>query len=281
MSALGAQVTERRFEVILVDSSSDGTADLVEQMFPAVQVIRFKERKFCGSARNIGIAQARGRIIALTDADCVASRDWIDRIALAHDGADPAVAGAVANANGCGVVGWAAYFTEFSQWMPETSAQSLADAPGANMSYMKDLFERLGGLIEGTYCSDTEFHWRMRRAGHQIRFCPAITVSHQSIGRLGRFLTHEFHHGCSFARVRVASQAMQPGRRLLMAVLWPLIAVILFLRIVKRNLVNRVYLAKFLLSSPLVAAGVIMWSCGEALGYLKGAVSLVNKSAAS
>lgn len=66
-----------------------------------------------------------------------------------------------------------------------------------------------------------------------------------------------------------------------MAVLWPLIAVILFLRIVKRNLVNRVYLAKFLLSSPLVAAGVIMWSCGEALGYLKGAVSLVNKSAAS
>ena len=281
MSSLEAQVTEHRFDVTLVDSSSDGTADLVEQMFPTVQVLRFKERKFCGSARNIGIAQATGRIIAFIDADCIAARDWIDRIALAHDGLDAAVAGTVANARPAGVVGWAAYFTEFSQWTPGTPGRLMIDAPGANMSYKKELFERLGGLIEGTYCSDTEFHWRMRRAGHQIRFCSDIIVSHQSIDRLGRFLTHEFHHGCCFARVRVASQAMRPGRRLLMVVLWPLIAVILFLRIVKRNLANRVYLAKFLLAGPLVAAGVIMWSCGEALGHLKGAISLVNEGATS
>jgi len=281
MSALESQVTEQLFEVILVDSSSDGTADLVEQMFPAVCVLRFKERKFCGSARNIGIARARGRIIAFIDADCIAANDWIEQITVAHDGPDSAVAGVVANAEPGGVVGWAAYFTEFSQWMPGTRAGLLVDAPGANMSYKKDLFEKLGGLIEGTYCSDTEFHWRMRRAGDQIRFCPAIIVSHRSIDRLGRFLAHEFHHGCCFARVRVSSQAMRPGRRLLMAILWPLIAVILFVRIVKRNLANRIYLAKFLLSGVFVAAGVIMWSCGEALGYLEGADSLMKEGTAS
>ena len=47
-------------EIIVVDSSTDGTAEFVEEKFPKVRLFKFRERKYCGDARNIGISEAKG-----------------------------------------------------------------------------------------------------------------------------------------------------------------------------------------------------------------------------
>ena len=270
LESLENQTTDRSFEIIVVDSSTDGTAELVKKRFPNVRLYRFPERKFCGGARNFGISVARGEIIAFVDADCTADSNWVDEILKAHRSPHLAIGGAIANGDSSSVVGWAAYFCEFSQWMPNTSATWLDDVAGANMSYKREIFDELGPFIEGTYCSDTEFHWRLGQMGHRLRFVPSILISHRSIDDFPRFIRHEYHHGRDFARVRVRRQNFSILRRALYTILFFLILVKLLLRIGLGNFKNRIYLAAFLKASPLLILGLASWSLGECIGYLGG-----------
>ncbi len=71
-----------RYEVIIVDNSSrDGTEEMVyslQQGSPCVLHYYCKENEGPGSSRNLGIAKARGTIIAFTDSDCVADPHWLE-----------------------------------------------------------------------------------------------------------------------------------------------------------------------------------------------------------
>lgn len=269
LDSLRGQDTERRYEVVLVDSSSDGTAEIVAGEYPEVELSHFDERKFCGDGRNLGVALANAPVVAFLDADCVAAGDWLEQLWVAHGGPEVAVGGAIANREPSSLTGRAAYFCEFSQWMPGRPAGWLADMAGANLSYKTAALRALGPFIEGTYCSDTELHWRLAEAGHAIRFEPAIRVFHTSIARPLTFLRHEFDHGRSFARVRVARGRLGPWRRALYAVGFPAVAAVLAARITGRAIEARVRPGRFVTAFPLLAAGLLAWSLGEAAGYLR------------
>jgi len=268
LESLRSQKTHAVFETIVVDSSTDGTASVVKKRFPEVRLYKFSERKYCGDARNRGISVANGEIIAFIDADCVADSKWVDEILKAHQSSDLAIGGAIANGEPSNLTGWAGYFCEFSQWMPKAPTTFFEDVAGANMSYKRTVFERLGGFIERTYCSDTDFHWRMGRIGHRIRFVPSILVHHHSIQSFPRLIRHEYHHGQNFARVRVRGKKFSRLRRLIYVSSCFFILAKLFLQIVLRNLRNRVYASAFLRSMPLVILTVISWSAGESAGYV-------------
>lgn len=64
-----AQHDAPAFEVIVVDDgSSDATAAIVDRMFPAVRLLR-KANGGPGSARNLGVAEARGDVVIFIDSD--------------------------------------------------------------------------------------------------------------------------------------------------------------------------------------------------------------------
>ena len=269
LTSLESQTVDKEFEVIVVDSSVDGTAGIVAQKFPRVRLHAFPDRKYCGDARNFGISVAKADLIAFLDADCTADVRWVEEIVRAHEKDALAVGGSVASAEPGSMVGWASYFTEFSPWMPKARPCWLKDIAGANMSYKKAAFALFGGFIEETYCSDTEFHWRMTKKGRLLYFQPSIRVSHRNIASPGKFLSHEFMHGRSFGRVRVRYGNFSKMPRLFYALLFFPIACKLFLQVIGRNLKNKIYLKYFLFSLPLVAAGLLAWSLGEAAGYLE------------
>jgi len=270
LRSLLSQETDENFEIIVIDSSTDRTGELIAEQFPRVRLYRFTERKFCGDARNIGVSVAKSDIIALTDADCTTSETWVDQIVTAHRSPDLAIGGAIANAEPSGLVGWAAYFCEFSGWMPGSEPRWLDDIAGANMSYKRQAFDVCGPFLEGTYCSDSDFHWRLGRGGHRLRFVPQMIVSHHSIDNLREFLRHEFDHGRCFAHVRVKGQGFSAFRRLAYVLLSPVIALRILLKTIANNIANRVYLTHFVRALPLVALGIVSWSAGEAVGYAEG-----------
>jgi GT2 family glycosyltransferase len=273
LRSLRDQDTDRRYEVIVVDSSRDGTSDLVARDFPDVHLISFSERRYCGGARNAGIACARGRIIAFIDADCTVDRGWVEAVVRSHDHEVGAIGGAIANGEPCNCVAWAAYFCEFSQWMPGTPAGWMADVAGASMSYKRELLQSVGPFVEAGYCSDTEFHWRMAEQGERIWFDPTVTVVHHSQSHLGRLLRHELHHGRSFARMRSKARRFSPWRRRAYACGGVLLPALMLARIAHRALRGRAYLLRLILAWPLLTAAVTCWSLGESLGYLQGAHS--------
>ena len=269
LQSLYAQTTHHSFEIILIDSSMDGTGDLVETLFPRVNLHRFKERKFCGDARNIGISVASGDIVAFIDADCRAAPGWVDNIIKAHDSPHLAIGGTISNGNPESKVGWAAYFTEFSKWMPGIPGKMMSDIAGANISYKIEAFKKYGRFIQGTYCSDTEFNWRIGRHGYQLQFEPSIMVYHRNIEQLSTFIRHEVFHGLCFARVRIRAHSFSTMKRVLYGIASPLIAIKLIIETVNNTRCRRTYFKQFLRNLGLTILGVSCWCAGEAMGYLE------------
>lgn len=271
LESLKTQAADKPIEIIVVDSGTDGTGAFVEERFPFARTYRFAERKFCGAARNWGVAQARADVLAFLDADCTASPDWVGAVLEAHEGPDLVVGGAVATSAPAGVVSWAAFFCEFSQWMPRRPAGAMRDVAGANMSYKRAVFERLGIFLEGTYCSDTEFHWRLAAQGHTPRFDPRILVTHNNISDFRKFLQHEYAHGRDFGRVRAQHWRWPRWKRALFTAMGLLIPWKLLAQIAWRSVHDRAYLLRFLASLPLLIPGLHAWVVGECSGYLCGA----------
>jgi hypothetical protein len=58
LQSLRAQGTERRYEVIVVDSRQDNTARRVREGFPEIRLLTIATRKYCKGARNGGIPHA-------------------------------------------------------------------------------------------------------------------------------------------------------------------------------------------------------------------------------
>ena len=66
----------QQFEVLVVDNGSQQSLESVAKAFPFVRFLR-EETPGSYAARNTALSQARGAIIAFTDADCVPDPDWV------------------------------------------------------------------------------------------------------------------------------------------------------------------------------------------------------------
>ncbi|MBI4396802.1 MAG: glycosyltransferase [Elusimicrobia bacterium] len=279
LASLRDQKTARPFETIVVDSSTDGADRIAREQHPAVKLFHFKERLFVGDARNFGVAQADAPVVAFLDADCRAPADWVERVAAAHEQrVELAIGGSVTNGNPESRVGWAAYFTEFTRWLPAGEARPMADIAGTGMSYKKRVFKDVGPLLKGTYCSDTEFHWRLARVGQTPLFDPSLRVAHHNLDRVIPLLTHEFHHGLSFARVRCGFETWPFLKRAMYAAAFGPMAAVLFARAARRAWIAPGHGAAFVKAAPLTALGFLFWSLGEAFGYGLGARPMVQEA---
>lgn len=268
LRSLECQRTSGEFEVIVIDSSTDGTSELVARRFPGVRLFAFTERRFPGDARNIGVSKSTGTIIAFTDADCFVDENWIQNIVAAHrENPQPVIGGAVDNGNPESYVGWAYYLSEFSQWIPQTTATSMVDIPTTCLTVKRWAFEKYGPFLEGTYCSDTAFNWRAVRGGYIPLFIPSITVWHINVTDLRNFLRRRLFHGRCFGRVRQVEQGLSSINRLAHILSTPFLPFLLFYRRALYVVGKQTYVKEFILSAPLVFAGLAAWSWGEMLGY--------------
>src|SRR5690606_25599137 len=76
VAALGDQTyPAERYEVVLVDDGSADSLRLSDIPSAAARVVH-QPRSGSYAARNAGIDQAAGEIIAFTDSDCLPSPDW-------------------------------------------------------------------------------------------------------------------------------------------------------------------------------------------------------------
>ena len=155
LGALEDQSLRDECEIIVVDSSTDDTAAVVAEMFPEVRLFTFPERRFPSSARNFAVSQARGEIIAFTDADCVVAPGWLGEIIGAHRSDLPVIGGAIDNGSPESYIGWVYYFCEFNQWMPRARRGLVSEIPTCCLSMKRAAFDRYGPFLDGTYCSDT------------------------------------------------------------------------------------------------------------------------------
>lgn len=73
----------KNYEVIVIDNNStDNTKKIIKDFERRYEKINyfFEEKKGRGNARNAGIQKAKEEIIAMMDSDCIAPKDWLEKI---------------------------------------------------------------------------------------------------------------------------------------------------------------------------------------------------------
>src|SRR4051812_8703521 len=200
---LAAQVVPPIEVVVVVDGSTDGTAQALEEVsapFP----VRVVEQPNAGAARarNRGAALARGDLLLFLDDDMVAAPDLVAQLGRVHaSGADavlghiPAVAGSTAAFLTRGLTEWA---VRRRDRLVRDGALSATDVLTGQLSVRRDVFESLGGFDErftkdGSFGGeDTDFGRRLLGAGYRVEFAPDA-VSHQHYAVTPRAYLKQWH----------------------------------------------------------------------------------------
>lgn len=200
-SLLGLEYHKEKVEVIVVDGdSTDKTRDMVTK-YPFKLII--EKRNGLNVARNTGIRNSSGDIIAFTDSDCVVPGDWVKKIAENFN--DPQIGCVAGNVEG--------YYDDFfSQYadnsvvpvMPSfktretTSMIKLFQHPaGCNIAFRREAVQKMGGFDEDIRYGfdDIEVVERICRSGYKMVSDPNVVVQHRHRTNLRDLLKQHFKYG--------------------------------------------------------------------------------------
>lgn len=270
LESLLAQETTEEFEIVVVNSSDDDTAELVRNRFPAVRAVQLPGRVFAGAARNRGVEHSRGQLLAFTDADCTVPPRWLEQIASRFREGRLALGGAIVDGSPT-LCSRAEYPLETIDFAPGNAMREVGFVSSANCAFSRDLFTAHGGFPDIRAGEDMVFCSHLADAGVPLLFDPEIRVSHHNPVRFGAFVRKQLMHGEHSYRVR--READLPGsflnNRLLLPFLLPFFPLIRAVRVAGRSLTLRNGLIRdIILTFPLFFLGCLCWSAGYARGYI-------------
>ncbi|NUO82496.1 glycosyltransferase family 2 protein, partial [candidate division KSB1 bacterium] len=181
LQALVQQELAAPFEIILVDSSTDRTPEIVRAQFPQIRVFHLKEKTLPGVARNHGLAHARGEILALTDSDCIVEPRWLQAIQAAHaTGEYHVIGGGVRNAFPWHPISIAEFFLEFREFSVYSPRREIDVLPTNNLSVRRAIFARFGTFSDLRASEDVVFIHQLRSHGVKVLFEPRIRIRHMN-----------------------------------------------------------------------------------------------------
>ena len=183
------------FELLLIDNASSDKTPAILERYRERAVILQEKKRGPAAARNRGLANATGDIVAFTDADCVVDRDWLSRIIAPLD--DPIV----------GIVGGAILamkpFNTVEKFGERIHDHQMAiecySPPYAiTMSWAsrRSVLEKVGAFDEELLrCEDCDLAYRIVEAGYRIVHEPAAVVYHRNEHSLAGLIVEGYAHG--------------------------------------------------------------------------------------
>jgi GT2 family glycosyltransferase len=190
---------ESKYEVIVIDNSSDGTArDTVAKFQHVARNLCYVHEAKLGlaAARNQGLRHARGELIAYIDDDAVADPEWLEcaiKVCQAQAGTIGALAGRVRPIFETARPAWLT-----DDLLPFLSMTTLGDAPveltgksglvGANMIFHTQALRGVGGFSADLgrkgerLISNEELHVQSLLEANGLRsiYHPGVAVSHHA-----------------------------------------------------------------------------------------------------
>jgi hypothetical protein len=227
LASLPAACEGLTYEVLVVDNASgDDMAGQVRRNFPAVRW--FDNEANVGFARGVnrGLAEARGRCLALLNPDCEAAAGSLTAL-VRHLDEHPevgAVGPRILDPDGSLQLScrrfpthWTGLFNRYSlatrlfpnnPWsrsylmldFDHASTRAVDWISGACLVTRRDVVERVGPMDEAFFLFNEDVDWcrRMGQAGYQVVYHPAATVTHAvgaSKGALPVWLLWRRHQG--------------------------------------------------------------------------------------
>lgn len=201
---LNQDVPRKDYEIILVDNGSRDGSVAIARAFPGITLIHHPVPNVY-AARNKALRIARGRIIALTDADCEVSRDWLRAIWEGLDRSEASIAlGKRLFPQDVSPVLrlFASYENAKAEALCARSTKEYIFASANNMAVKVEAFSRFGLFDEREAAGDIEFVQRYLRADLRARvvYLSDMRVVHLEVRTLGIWFRKMAAYGRLIAR---------------------------------------------------------------------------------
>ncbi len=191
------------YEVIVVDDGSTDETPALLAHFPEIRIIR-QDNQGLSRARNAGLQAATGSVIAFTDSDCFADRDWLTHLVyqLHRSGA-----AGVGGPNLTPQDGRLAACVAAAPGQPMhvlESDQTAEHIPGCNMAFRRAALEAINGFdpLFRQAGDDVDICWRLQQAGFWITFAPGAVVWHHRRATPRAYLRQQAGYGEAEALLR-------------------------------------------------------------------------------
>ena len=193
-------------EIVIVDNaSSDRTLRILERYRTQIRVLHERVRG-AAAARNTGIRNARGDIIAFTDADCIVEPRWLRNLvpALCNE-AVGIVGGPILSILPCNrIEKFGEKIHDHRRALEDASAYAIT----MNWASRRAVLEEAGlfdeSLLRG---QDGDLARRIRMRGYRLVFCAEAIVRHRN----ERTLRGLFLEGVAHGRAIVAIDTKYPN----------------------------------------------------------------------
>ncbi|WP_428493052.1 glycosyltransferase family 2 protein [Rhodopila sp.] len=219
-----------RYEVLVVDNAStDGTKAVVEAAMTRLPIRYLHESRLgLGRARNLGVSNALGRLIFITDDDCIVSPNWLETgLRLLANDPRQLIGGRVTLHDPRDLP--LTIKTDAEPARLTSVSELFGFINGCNMIFGRCVFDDIGlfdpMLGAGTRCKgaeDTDLVYRAFRAGIPVRYCPELDVAHNH-GRRSQAVGDHLVRGYAFSNGSMTFKHMlHPRLDLIRAIYWSL-----------------------------------------------------------
>jgi len=254
-------------EIFVADGNGRGLSEGERESYDGV--IWLKELGASVFAlRKLAMCQARGEIIAITEAHCRVAPNWCEQIIQAHkDYPDAAaIGGIVDNGASTSLIDWANFFLVFAPFVsPIKNGPCERICLQANISYKRRVVSRMASQLG---VMEMLFTRQLREEGDTLIADDRLVVSHvQSHGFWGTFAAH-FHNGRSIAGFRL--EHLGSIERILRLFSTAILPPYLLWSTLRALVSKQRFLRQVFASLPLLAFLVCCHAAGEFVGYIAG-----------
>ena len=207
-SLLHQTISKDCYEIIVVENGSSCLASVCINGCGIVHYLHC-DKANAASARNLGLKVARGRYLLLTDADCIASHDWIDR--MVHplkNGLAEIVGGAILKREsktftqryGITIVNGQYQLNYLPAiWLPYVVS--------ANAGFVTEKLRGIGGFDEAFISgNDVDICYRLGLKGYRITLVPEAIILHEDCRSVreysNRFRNYAIYQVLLFAKYK-------------------------------------------------------------------------------
>lgn len=255
-----------RAELIVVDASSDGSAEQVEAAGGAT-LVRCAPGTLAPVLWAEGYRRATGRVVAFTTGHCLPVDGWATAMLEAIDQGASGAGGPLAIAPGTRPLDWAVFYLRYSAFMAGTLGEGriAGEIAGDNAAYARPALDRHAATFASGFW-EVDFHRSVRADGGWLAAVPAATVLFGPSFPLRTIASHRFAHGRQFGAGRARG-----GRPVWLLVLSaPVVPAILTARAARRVWEGGGSPLQFLAALPWFLVLSAAWAAGEAWGAVRG-----------
>jgi hypothetical protein len=264
-AALAAQTAAGELELVLVGGEGDEGIALP----PGIRrkQVTWPPNLSFGDARALGAREATGEIVAFLLDHCYPEPGWAEALIDAYRTRPWAAVGySFRNANPETYGSRAVFIANFGPWQGAGSGEASL-LPGNDVSYRRDQLLALGSELGELLEIDATIHRRFLEEGLSLAVESRAVVREECL----ESVTEACRANACYARVlavrRASAEGWSAGRRLLSAVVAPLLATAVRLRRIWSGSTGR---RDVLACTPPLLAICLGWGLGESAGYLLG-----------